>query len=241
MYFYRIIKRKIKAFWHVVFSDFGKGKCLWKSIYFCFRFLPFHEAVHLPVLLSRGVEIHACNRGCFEFVDGVRYGLVEIGYVDNSTNHDRRSSLNIQGLIRINGLGFHLFGAGLDLYVTKGGVFDVGNDFGVSVAAKIKVVKEVCVGDDNMWSYGNSIMDTDSHSIYDEGGNLINPNRKVKIGNHVWMGCHCIILKGSTIPDGSIVAAGSVISKTITEENCIISEKGIIKRNVTWDRRNVIE
>lgn len=37
----------------------------------------------------------------------------------------------------------------------------------------------------------------------------------VMIGDDVWIGCNSIILKGVTIGNGSIVAAGSVVTKDV--------------------------
>ena len=39
----------------------------------------------------------------------------------------------------------------------------------------------------------------------------------IKIGNDVWIGCNSIILKGVTIGDGAIVAAGSVVTKDVPD------------------------
>ncbi|WP_205505166.1 CatB-related O-acetyltransferase [Pseudomonas viridiflava] len=38
-------------------------------------------------------------------------------------------------------------------------------------------------------------------------------NRPVRVGNDVWIGAHAIILPGVTIGDGSIIGAGSVLTK----------------------------
>jgi maltose O-acetyltransferase len=37
----------------------------------------------------------------------------------------------------------------------------------------------------------------------------------IKIGNNVWINFNSIILKGVTIGDGSIIAAGAVVTKDI--------------------------
>jgi acetyltransferase-like isoleucine patch superfamily enzyme len=37
----------------------------------------------------------------------------------------------------------------------------------------------------------------------------------IVIGNDVWIGAHCVILDGVTIGDGSVVAAGSVVTKNV--------------------------
>lgn len=131
----------------------------------------------------------------------------------------------------------HFFGAGLNLTIKEGAILEIGNNFAVSVDARINVAKRISIGNDNMWSYGNTIMDNDSHPIYDSSGNQINHHRDVVFGNKVWMACHCIILKGADIPDGSIIAAGSIISKTSAINNAIMTSNGrVIKEDVMWKR-----
>jgi len=77
----------------------------------------------------------------------------------------------------------------------------------------------VVIGDNCMFGAGTVILDSDFHST------TINPDIRreqtqavdcpVMIGNNVWIGRNVIILKGVTIGDNSIVAAGSVVTKNI--------------------------
>lgn len=59
-------------------------------------------------------------------------------------------------------------------------------------------------------------MDTDYHSI----DNKI-VSERVIIGNHVWIGCKSIILKGVTIGDGAIIAAGSVVNNDVPPKSLV--------------------
>jgi len=45
----------------------------------------------------------------------------------------------------------------------------------------------------------------------------------IKIGNNVWIGANAIILPGVEIADGCVIGAGEVVTKSFTEENCIIA------------------
>jgi acetyltransferase-like isoleucine patch superfamily enzyme len=45
--------------------------------------------------------------------------------------------------------------------------------------------------------------------------------KKVIICDDVWIGANCIVLPGVTIGSGSVVAAGSVVTKDIPN-NCIV-------------------
>ena len=42
----------------------------------------------------------------------------------------------------------------------------------------------------------------------------------IKIGNDVWIGAKAMILKGVTIGDGAIIAAGSIVTKNV-ESNAV--------------------
>jgi acetyltransferase-like isoleucine patch superfamily enzyme len=78
---------------------------------------------------------------------------------------------------------------------------------------------KVVIGNNCMFGAGTVILDSDFHST------TINPtvrreqvqavDRPVVIGNNVWVGRNAIILKGVHIGDNSIVAAGSVVTKSI--------------------------
>ena len=88
-----------------------------------------------------------------------------------------------------------------------------------------------------MWSYDNVVMDTDGHQITDDSGSVTNRPKPIVFGDHVWLGCNNIVLKGSSIPEDCVVASGSVITGNHSERNCIItSNKKILKHNINWNR-----
>lgn len=59
------------------------------------------------------------------------------------------------------------------------------------------------------------------HDKREKSGFVTGP---IVIGDHVWIGANCTILKGVTIGDNTTVAAGSVITHNIPD-NCIIYQK----------------
>lgn len=71
---------------------------------------------------------------------------------------------------------------------------------------------------DSEWTYGFSGYELDNPSIQiirKEQSNELKNKRTVKIGNDVWIGCNSIILRGVTIGDGAVIAAGSVVTTDI--------------------------
>lgn len=141
-----------------------------------------------------------------------------------------------EGRIVIN--GYTWIGVGCRINVYKCAELNIGENFKVTGRSTIICRKHIVIGADCLFSWDIQIMDTDFHYIYDEKGNRVNCDKSIEIGNHIWIGARSTILKGSTIPSNSIVAAGSVFSGRRTEENCIYSGVGhmltVIKGNVRW-------
>ena len=59
--------------------------------------------------------------------------------------------------------------------------------------------------------------------------------KPVTIGNHVWICSNSIVLKGVTIGDGAIIAAGAVVTKDVPSK-CMVggNPAKIIRTNVDW-------
>ncbi|MDH4282235.1 MAG: acyltransferase [Myxococcales bacterium] len=100
---------------------------------------------------------------------------------------------------------------------------------------------ELDIGPDCMLAYDIEIRTSDSHSILDEAtGERINPDKSVRIGEHVWIGARSVILKGVSIGQRSVIAMGSIVSRDI---DAGVIAGGVpakqIKGGVTWDRRRI--
>ena len=54
--------------------------------------------------------------------------------------------------------------------------------------------------------------------------------------NHVWIGMNATVLKGVTIGEGSIVAAGAIVTKDVPD-HCLVAgvPAKIIRRDVRWE------
>ena len=45
-------------------------------------------------------------------------------------------------------------------------------------------------------------MCSDGHTLFDEDGTILNANKPICIGNHVWIGYAVTLLKGAVVPSG---------------------------------------
>jgi len=125
--------------------------------------------------------------------------------------------------------------------IGKGCRFDIGKEaearFGMGImSANINyiIMHGLEVGDDFLISWGCEFVDEDFHRLDFEGRKDRDP--RIVIGNHVWIGANVMVLKGSRIPNGCVVAAGSVVTRVFEQENCLIggNPAKVIKENVTW-------
>lgn len=119
--------------------------------------------------------------------------------------------------------------------ISNSGDLHFGNNFNISANSMIVCRKKIFIDDDCLMSWNCLIMDSDWHRILDKNKMLLNSNREVIIGKHVWIGCNSTLLKGAQIPDNSVVAAGSTISKQLTVPNAIYAGIIKIKERITWD------
>ena len=58
----------------------------------------------------------------------------------------------------------------------------------------------------------------------------------IVIGNHVWIGRRAMIMKGVTIGDGAVVAAGAIVTKDVPP-NCVVAgvPARVVKENIFWE------
>ncbi len=99
----------------------------------------------------------------------------------------------------------------------------------------------IVVGDDCLFSSDITFRTGDSHSILDLSGRRTNLSRDIIIGSHVWV-CHKVIMnKGVKVRNNSVIATGSVVTKSITEENVVAAGNPaqIVKRNIRWESSRI--
>lgn len=106
--------------------------------------------------------------------------------------------------------------------VERHGVVTIGKNVGISCTA-IVCHNKIIIGDNVRIGGGSVIYDTDFHSIYiDE--RLANPENinlvktaPVIINDGAFIGAHTIVLKGVSIGSNSVIGAGSVVTKSIPD------------------------
>ena len=99
---------------------------------------------------------------------------------------------------------------------TSGIAIPIGEGTFIGSGCEFNAIASIQIGHTCLIASGCRFID---HNHGSEGGTPMKLQPEVpgpiQVGNDVWIGVNCIVLKGVTIGDGAIVAAGSVVTKAV--------------------------
>lgn len=128
---------------------------------------------------------------------------------------------------------------------TAESMIDIKNNVFIGGNTIIDCMNEIKILDNVLISYECILSDHDSHSI--DSSKRVNDlsrfqsdkmiwkevdNKKITIEKNAWIGMRSIILKGVTIGEGSIVAAGSVVTKDVPSYTLVAGNPAIFKKKL---------
>ena len=105
--------------------------------------------------------------------------------------------------------------------VASGARMHIGSDVGMS-SVSITAAMEVTIGEGTLIGADCLITDTDFHvplGSYRWGNDVLAGAAPVRIGKGCFIGARTIILKGVTVGDGAVIAAGAIVTKDVPSEH----------------------
>lgn len=170
------------------------------------------------------IEFRGCNNVLY-LEDGVR--LHNSTIVFHGSN-----SLVVIGKSR------HVYRLNVAIYHDS--VFSIGRDcyFNGVLNAIVSERCHIIIGSDCLISFGVWMRTADPHLVYDvKSGKRINPSKSIVLGDHVWLGQSCLILKGSVMGSGSILGGAAVLAGKVVPSNTSWAGNPAraVRSNVMWD------
>lgn len=211
-------------------------RIVWYSWWFNFHYLPWRQAIKLPIFLWKP-ELIKCKGKIV--LDGRIYpGKIRMGFRRVSIYPDN-------GIIWENHGGTVVFkgtaNIGNNAAISIGGdsIVEIGDVFSNSCGMKLvsyigfKSAKQCRIG------FNVLIMDTNFHTLYDrETRRKFSIGGAIEIGAYNWFAADCRILHSVKTPDRCIFGLGTIITRSTPMESCAITggqPPRILRRNVERD------
>jgi acetyltransferase-like isoleucine patch superfamily enzyme len=113
-------------------------------------------------------------------------------------------------------------------------VVRIGDNTYINANSRVLCIDSIQIGARCRISWSVEIIDFDGHRIIDPARPETAP---ILIGDDVWIGARATILKGVEIGDGAVVAAGSVVTRSIPPRSLAGGNPArIIRENIIWQR-----
>lgn len=202
-----------------------------KTLWFNFHYFGW-KGFEFPCLISRNFILK--KLGGEVVLSKYNTGIIRLGF-GNVGIFDKKRQKGVwenNGYIEFNGRCF----LGHGTKIANSGEIIIGDNLYVNSETEIISHKKITFGDNVLISWNCLIMDSDFHSIWSsQSGEILNHDSPISIGNHVWIGCRNVILKGTIILENSVVASNSTISKQFTQTGILLGGiNKVLKENINW-------
>ena len=106
--------------------------------------------------------------------------------------------------------------------IYDGGDVTIGDNCFFNDGCSVNCQQNIIIGENVM--FGQNVM------LFDHGHNYRKDikdfiRKPIKIGSNVWVGANCIILKGVTIGDNSVIAAGTIVREDVDNNTLYYQER----------------
>jgi len=187
------------------------------TLYFNFHYLPFKQAIKLPILLYKPTLLR-CAGSVKINANKIKYGMIRLG-------HNKCSIYPNTGIAFENNGGTIIFEGtcliGRDSYISIGANATVsfGNRFECNAALKLASHYKMIFADDVSFGFDCFVVDTDFHQLSCISSSMnikdekIAPYGPVLIGKGCWIGAKCTLLKNTVLPAFCVVGCSSLLNK----------------------------
>ena len=186
-------------------------RMLLPSLWFNFKYLPFKQAIKLPILLYKPTFLKLKGTVVIDSAN-IRLGMIKLGMFTSATHPNTGITIRNEGQLVFKGK-CHI---GNDTYVICGkhGKIIFGDDFRATCGMKIISECGISFGEHTLLGWGVVAIDTNFHPLYDmEKAKFKKAFAPIVIGKNNWFGMNCLIMPGVTTPEYCIFGARTVVTR----------------------------
>lgn len=187
---------------------------IFATLYFNFRFLPFMQAIKMPIYLYGNPKI--LGRGGKVIINGpIKRGMIIINKMRLSPSVSGGDcEIIIFGTLVFNGSAEIECGCRINvLYRAK---MELGWNFRCGSKNCFVSSNYVSIGNDVNIAHEVQIMDSNFHYMVNIKSGLVSRcSGEVIIGEKCWIGNRTSLMKGTYLPTGTVVASNSLVNKKI--------------------------
>lgn len=211
-----------------------------KSVFYNLKWFGFKKGIVLPVLIGRKCIVSDSTGAKITIPIKTRTGNIKIGINEGPFLKGRgefsyfKLSQNAQIIFK----GKCNINAGSVINISSG-ICEFGDEFAANAHFLLSCENEIRFKDKVLFGWDCTVIDGDGHTVIStEDGKKCNQSKPIVIGNHVWIGAKTTILKGIYISDNTIVAYGSLVTKSNQKGYAILAgdPARIVKGEVDWIR-----
>lgn len=250
---FRIIIRIIQALLYVrntvdcIYHKYAQKLILsirWKidfirNLYFCLKYLPYEQAIRVPIKVERNVRILQLRKGQIkiENIIGMYQIVIGLSSVDTFFPELPQTMLLIKEDGELVFKGRANIAKGAVLRIDENSKVIFGDDFFCNRNALIRSNNLISFGSQCRLGLDVTINTTDGHQIRKNDDCLSEPNKPIVLANNVWICTRCIIGKGTELAHHCIVAQGSiVVHKKVTTPYTLIHGAAAVENKGKYER-----
>ena len=114
--------------------------------------------------------------------------------------------------------------APIELAVGSRGVLEIGDGTYINYGTSIGASLSVRIGKNCSLGTHSTLIDNDFHSLDPDRRNETPPSAPIVLGDNVWLGLRVIVLRGVTIGEGSVIGAGSVVTRDVPPRTLAVGQ-----------------
>lgn len=191
---------------------------IFKTLVINFKVLPFKQAVKMP-LFFYGKILTLDLSGKIIIEGDIHPGMIRIGYkwIDLWPTSFLPTQLQVQGTLIFEGESIISGGVNINVQ-SKEGVLVIGERTIIGGGSVVKCLQHIEIGEESRITGNCTVMDCNMHYVKNiDTGVVTNYKAPIIIGKRCWINAGSIISKGAIIPDYSISARNSYLSKDYSE------------------------